>query len=192
MATYQGNGSDETFLGVLNADDTFKGAGGNDDITGNAGDDSINGGSGNDVLRGGIGDDVVYGGDGNDSVTGGWGSDIVSGGTGDDVVNGQEGDDHIRGGVGNDRLIGGQGDDMFYFSKGDGAGKDTIVDLVHGEDTIVLEGNGLAISNIKDIGGVAHVYLNNGDEIVILGHSKADLTHDDFAFHQGAVDSYIF
>lgn len=118
MATYNGNGGNNTYNGT-NGNDVIRGYGGNDTLKGADGNDFIDGGTGNDNLIGGRGDDTVYGGGGTDVVNGWGGNDYlrVLGATGLTGIYGQQGDDtlvgsvpgggqiHMGGGTGNDTLI---------------------------------------------------------------------------------------
>lgn len=79
MATYRGNGDDNTINGSNNADDIF-GKGGDDMLYGLLGDDFINGGGGDDFLFGGDGNDELFGGKGDDVMEGGLGADLFRGG----------------------------------------------------------------------------------------------------------------
>lgn len=85
MATYTGNGNDNTINGSLN-DDTIFGKGGKDWLYGHDGNDTIDGGIGDDFLFGGKGDDVLIGGKGADTMVGGIGADQFKGGQGSDTV----------------------------------------------------------------------------------------------------------
>lgn len=74
---------DNEFIGTVDADTLFSGAG-NDAVSGMAGDDMIQGGLGNDVLLGGLGNDRLEGDAGADSLDGGVGVDAMHGGAGSD------------------------------------------------------------------------------------------------------------
>ena len=94
---------------------SFRGSGGNDDITGGSwndyidgfdGDDRIDGGGGDDNLDGGFGTDTIYGGDGNDTIRGGsgGGNDVLYGDGGDDTFHWNSTDALIDGGTGIDQI----------------------------------------------------------------------------------------
>lgn len=93
MATYIGNGLNNTYPGTINADyiegrggnDRLHGAGGADRIFGGAGSDYLWGDAGNDALRGNAGNDFIYGGLGADNIDGGLGLDYLTGGAGNDI-----------------------------------------------------------------------------------------------------------
>jgi Ca2+-binding RTX toxin-like protein len=71
---YKGRGGDDTMRGT-NSSDTLAGGGGNDFIRAGGGDDDAKGGGGNDQLQGQAGDDNLTGGKGNDTAVGGGGFD---------------------------------------------------------------------------------------------------------------------
>jgi Ca2+-binding RTX toxin-like protein len=66
MATYNGDGGNNTLVGSSNGD-FMQGGGGNDTIQGGGGNDTIGGNEGIDWLAGGAGNDTVSGGSGQDS-----------------------------------------------------------------------------------------------------------------------------
>lgn len=124
--------------------------GGNTDDTvkGNAEGSVMHGGEGNDLVLGWRGKDTITGDLGKDELRGGRGSDALWGGKGDDTLKGGRGDDALAGGQGDDILKGGKGKDVFVFDDVK-AGKDTIVDFVHGKDKIDLSAlNGTAVAMI--------------------------------------------
>jgi Ca2+-binding RTX toxin-like protein len=124
MATYNGTGAGDTYVGPWGEANVILGAGGNDTLTGGALPDSIDGGVGDDVLNGRFGSDFLLGGDGNDSLIGGEGDDEIVDGKGNDTVDAGSGDDLVdltsalgpeinlvRLGSGDDLVIGGKSRD---------------------------------------------------------------------------------
>ncbi|MDB5551956.1 MAG: Ca2+-binding protein toxin-related [Rhizobium sp.] len=106
MATFNGNGDDNTIIGSIN-DDVIRGKGG---------EDLLYGGFGNDLISGGGGDDFLFGEDGNDTLIGGAGNDSLAGGDGNDILTGAKGNDTMEGGLGADQFKGGQGIDTADYS----------------------------------------------------------------------------
>lgn len=106
MATFNGNGDNNTIIGSIN-DDLIKGKGG---------DDMLYGGFGNDLIKGGAGDDFLFGEDGDDNLIGGLGNDSLFGGNGNDILTGAKGNDTMEGGLGADQFKGGQGIDTADYS----------------------------------------------------------------------------
>ena len=110
-----GSQADETFKGYAGNDQILAGSG-NDKLDGGAGNDMLDAGRGNDKLLAGAGDDILLGGDGDDNLLGGAGVDNLNGGAGNDTLNGNAGTDTILGGAGKDILFGGGDADMFLFT----------------------------------------------------------------------------
>jgi serralysin len=122
--TQGANGGDRLFGSQAN--ETFNGRGGDDQILAGSGNDKLDGGTGNDWLDagrgddnliGGAGDDTLFGGDGVDKLQGGIGDDNLDGGDGSDNLNGGDGNDILTGGAANDILFGGRGADRFIFTQ---------------------------------------------------------------------------
>ncbi|SLN56779.1 Hemolysin, plasmid [Roseivivax jejudonensis] len=199
-----GLGNDVLALGAGNdtavggeGDDTAGGSQGTDLVFGGVGNDSLGGGFGQDTLVGGEGDDSIGGGEGNDVVFGGDGDDFLAGGGRDDAITGGAGDDTINGGVGNDTISGGEGADLFVWSDAEpGNGSvDFVTDFEDGVDQLRFDnvpfvpGSGLQgrldSLDVRDElagGETAAVLSYNGDTVVLLGVSAADLTIEDFVF----------
>ena len=84
---------------------------------------------GADTLSGGPLDDLLRAYAGNDSINGGAGNDTCDGGDGNDQVRGGQGDDSLSGGAGNDFISGDRGSQV---------GGDTIIDMGHGDQMILV------------------------------------------------------
>lgn len=82
---------------AFDANNRYKGRGGNDELTGTNSSDSLLGGAGNDFVRAGNGDDNVKGGAGNDELLGSGGDDVLKGGKGNDTADGGPGHDTCKG-----------------------------------------------------------------------------------------------
>ena len=100
-----------------------------------------------------------------------------------DSLLGQGGNDRLDGGRGNDLLVGGAGADRFVFS--DSYGKDTITDF-SGNDVIDLTGllgfksySDLFKNHMEDVAGDVVIFVAS-DQLVIEGHTKAELNNADF------------
>ncbi|TMV12949.1 calcium-binding protein [Arenibacterium halophilum] len=100
------------------ASDTFRLAGGNDDLDAGAGNDRIFGGKGTDRLNGGADDDRLFGGADNDILRGDSGDDFAKGGAGNDRVEGGDGNDRLSGQQGADTILGGSGNDVIRGNRG--------------------------------------------------------------------------
>ncbi|WP_448660351.1 beta strand repeat-containing protein [Sphingomonas sp. CJ99] len=116
----------------------------------------------------------------------GVGNDLDNALTGNDVANlliGGGGNDVIDGGAGVDVLYGQAGSDRFVIRRGTDA--DVIADFQAGIDDIDLRGIGftsyaqLQGAIVDGNGGVA-IDLGNGELVVVLGVTKAQLTEGDF------------
>lgn len=163
--------------------DNINGNGGDDIINGSIGDDDLNGGAGNDVITGSRGDDNIDGGLDNDVISGGRGDDDLLGGEGNDNISGGRGNDIINGGAGNDTLAGGRDVDTFVFERG--TGRDTVTDYTAGEDILDLSDEELMFESFADVQAAAEQHghnvlidLGEGDQVVLLGTSLADLNED--------------
>jgi Ca2+-binding RTX toxin-like protein len=91
-----GSDFDDVIIGgqtAFDANNRYKGRGGDDSLTGTNSSDTLAGGGGDDFVRAGGGDDDA------------------KGGGGDDQLQGQAGDDNLTGGKGNDTAVGGGGFD---------------------------------------------------------------------------------
>ncbi len=147
-------------------------------------DDEIYGSEYNDKLNGWNGDDYIDGWKGNDKLWGDKGNDELLGWKGNDKLWGGKGNDDLWGEKGNDKLWGEKGNDAFYFDKGDK--KDTIKDLNHKKDEIIIDKN--LAKNFKQIKQAAENYkkgvkLDFGkDELKIEDYNKKDLSKFDFDF----------
>jgi Ca2+-binding RTX toxin-like protein len=155
--------------------DDINGNMGNDTIDGGLGDDWVVGGKGDDSQSGGDGDDIVLGNLGNDTLDGGFGADQVRGGQGDDVLNGGPGKDFISGDRGNDTETGGSGADIFHsFS---GAGIDKVMDFSYAQGDRVMLDPGTTFT-ASQVGADTVVDLGNGDQVVLVGVTLANLPSD--------------
>jgi Ca2+-binding RTX toxin-like protein len=136
---------------------TLIGTAGPDVITGTEGNDVIDGLGGADRINGGAGNDILRGGAGSDDLDGSFGSDQIFGGPDADRITDNEGaSTYIDGGTGNDwilvdnlvgtsfQLFGGDGDDYFDISVG--ATGTCVIDAGAGQDRLVLDTNGIAIT----------------------------------------------
>lgn len=81
-----------------------------------------------DTLRGTTYHDSIYGRGGDDTLVGYSGRDSLDGQDGRDTLLGGKNPDGLYGGRGNDTLDGGDHGDAYYFDKGEGWGKDRIID----------------------------------------------------------------
>ena len=157
MATYTGNGNDNTINGSLN-DDTIFGKGGQDWLYGNEGNDTIDGGIGDDFLFGGEGDDILIGGKGNDMMVGGIGADDFKGGKGSDTVDYSASTSgvnaflalHLSGGgdaegdtyAGMENVIGSAFEDILQAGAGGSANGGAGNDLIYGGGTLFSNEDG--------------------------------------------------
>ncbi|NVJ97111.1 MAG: beta-propeller fold lactonase family protein [Alphaproteobacteria bacterium] len=184
-------------------DDLVFGAAGSDQLGGGLGHDNIQGNDGADIIYAGqTGDDTLSGGAGADKIFGGADNDVISGNTGSDTLYGGAGDDILYGNDGNDTLYGGEGDDTLRGSRGDdvlrpGGGNDLlIIEANSGNDTITgfdVEEDKLDLSLAADFFDLADVQsassegadgltvnLGEGNQVLLLGVSLADLNDDMF------------
>ena len=99
---------------------------------------TVSGSSYGDSITGTVFDETLWGNDGNDTLTGAGGKDSLIGGYGDDFLDGGDGDDVLRSFEGNDTMTGGAGNDTFVFADDVPAvaGRDVILDMTHGQDSI--------------------------------------------------------
>ncbi|ESQ75048.1 hypothetical protein ABAC402_11630 [Asticcacaulis sp. AC402] len=178
-------GNGVNYLDGSSGNDTLTGGQNADILNGGTGIDSIAGGGGADVVFGGDSNDTINGGDGNDTIDAGKGADIILGGAGDDSIKGSTDNDTLTGGAGNDTLTGGSEFDRFVFDVG--CGQDTLTDVRHGTDLIVVAsamvGGSMSqlLSNITYSGGNAYIdFHNGGDTITLLGVTTNSLTASDF------------
>ena len=170
-------------------DDVLYGDQNNDGLMGGAGNDRLYGGSEHDQLYGQEGNDLLDGGTGNDQLYGWTGEDTLTGGDGDDTLRGDQNDDTLNGGAGNDILFGGSEDDLFVFADGDGL--DRVEDFTAGAgsvDRLDLQ----AVTSIGDMtellaasrdeGADTVIDFGGGNEVTLVGVSRASLHEDDFLF----------
>ncbi|MDF8333822.1 calcium-binding protein [Novosphingobium cyanobacteriorum] len=75
------------------------------------------------------------------TLTGNAAANVLTGRAGNDALVGGNGDDVLSGGAGNDTLTGGAGTDTFRFAGVNvaDAGRDQIIDFLHGEDVLSFE-----------------------------------------------------
>ncbi len=123
-------------------------------IRGDSTADRIEGFGGNDRLYGQSGDDTIIGAEGNDSLRGDDGNDILVGGAGADLLESKKGSSS-----GTDIYFGGTGDDLLNFYR------------VKTANTVLFR-QGDGSDTVK---GYA---AEDGDSIVLVGFSKADLDTD--------------
>ena len=153
--------------------DDINGNQGNDTLHGNDGDDWVVGGKDNDLLFGDTGNDIVYGNLGNDTALGGDGTDTVRGGQGDDSVSGGAGDDWLWGDRGNDTISGGTGADSFHTFTG--VGLDRITDFNRADgDRLILDGS--PAYTVSQVGADTVVDLGHGDQVVLMGVTFTSLS----------------
>lgn len=138
-----------------------------------------------DTLIGDNKANVLNGLDGNDWLDGGKGNDTLIGGAGNDTLLGGAGNDHIHAGTGTDNVWLGAGSDVLHFAKNDKL--TTVYDFDPIQDRIDLslvpKATAKSIfSFIHDTDNGAVIDFGNGDQIVLLGIDKADLSANDFLF----------
>jgi Ca2+-binding RTX toxin-like protein len=101
------------------------------------------------------------------------------------VIEGGNGNDELWGVWGDDTLTGGAGVDQFFFHGG--AGRDVILDLEAGLETVMMNKgiNGLPINSaadlaglVQDEGGNAFLDFGNGDTLTLVGVSAKDVQSD--------------
>ena len=188
MATYFGDGLDNTWGGSAGADeghgaggdDHLLGKGGNDLLFGDAGDDTLEGGTGADTLHGGGGGDILFGQSGDDLLfaSADGSAEVLFGGNGVDTGDWSAG----AGGWRIDLVAGLATDDEIVFTNvqsvenvtgsdfddeitGDGNGN--ILDAGDGDDTVVGGGGN---DVIKDSGGFNGLFGGHGDDVIdVLG-----------------------
>jgi hypothetical protein len=160
MATYYGNGDDNTITGSFN-DDFIYGKGGNDLLYGSFG---------NDLIKGGGGDDFLFGEDGDDNLLGGVGNDSLSGGSGNDILGGGKGNDNLEGGLGADQFKGGQGTDTADYSSATSG-----VTVYFVNNTALGYATGDTFVNMENLVGTAYAdYLQAGDNGMAVGGAGND------------------
>ncbi len=168
---------------------------------------TVNGTNDNDVIKGPLSSAIT--------INGGDGTDQIRGSDQNDTINGGDGNDKIMGLGGADLLTGGAGADQFRYlfasDSGLGAGADTILDFVNGQDkldfraldadpaalgrqllsfigTSAFANNGTAQLRYADSGGDTLVQVDldgNGIadmQIVLAGHAGQALAGTDFMF----------
>lgn len=151
---------DEIFGPNGQGNDTFDGAGGNDELWMGTDDDLAYGGTGNDLLEGQEGNDTLIGGDGDDTLVGSEDADVIHGGA-DDVVVGGEG---VTTGTDNDTLVLNWADvqEITYGGGNNEAG------------TVTFQGGGsLTFSEIETIAYTGVVDGTVGSELIGAGYIDA-------------------
>lgn len=133
----------------------------------------------------------AIGGSGNDRITGNGGDNALFGGAGNDTLNG---------GGGNDRLVGGGGADKFVFNTKLKHNVDTIVDFVHGQDTLVLDHGifkGLDHGHVSKSDFRQHFDYHKGNGALFFdadghgGHGAVKFAEFDHHAHVGAGDILV-
>ena len=124
---------------------------------------TVDGGNGNDTIDTGDGIDTIFGGNGDDSVDAGRGNDSVFLGNGKDffVWNPGEGSDAVDGGNGNDDVMqfnGANGNETMSLSA-----NGTRASFLRDVATISMDMNDIEIFNLKALGGVDNLTVNNLD-----------------------------
>jgi len=184
-----GSGGNDVFVGSDNAE-SYRYAGGNNDLTGGPGFDrlrydsfqivSVNIDTENGVVTGTRNDGGTFtdtisgfehlrGTQGNDTFTGSDENERFEGGQGDDTIFGGGGDDTLAGGEGDSTLNGGRGSDIFFV----GNGLTVVEDFDAAEDSLDFSFTGLgpigrndALSNAVDIRGETTVNLDTGGTLI--------------------------
>jgi hypothetical protein len=180
MATYTGNGNDNTINGSLNDDDIF-GKGGKDWLYGNDGADYIDGGIGADYLFGGDGDDILFGNKGDDVMDGGAGADEFRGGQGSDTVDYSASSSHVSAflalglaGGGDaegdtytavENVVGSAYDDLLQAGAGGSAKGGAGADLIYGGGTVLTNEDG--------------------------GRIRGDAGYDELSMYYGATEAWL-
>jgi Ca2+-binding RTX toxin-like protein len=120
-------------------------------------------------------------------INGGSGNDTLNGAGGDDQLNGRGGIDLLSGGTGNDTLTGGAGADTFVFATG--FETDVVQGFAAGTDQIDLSGlevvtsyEDLVADHMVQVGSDVVITGENGDVLILVNVSLANLTADDFVF----------
>jgi Ca2+-binding RTX toxin-like protein len=109
----------------------------------------------------------LTGNDGENSIAGTRYDDTMTGNAGKDTLSGGLGNDVLEGGAGADSLLGGGGNDVFLgFEAGDRVRGDA------GEDTLVLEGSGIAL----DLTAIANTAIRGVETFDIRGDGANQLT----------------
>lgn len=141
----------------------------------------ISGGANLDILQGGGGADTLTGGAEADELEGGSGNDRLFGGAGKDRLDGGHDNDTLKGGSGADRLKGSYGNDTFVFSSG--AGADSVLDFLPGEDTLKLDdalwGRSLTPGQVlnrfgDDSSGRVVLDFGGGDSVTLIGVERVE------------------
>lgn len=133
----------------------------------------------------------AYGGDGNDTLTGNGLINVLLGGRGDDTLSGGAGDDRLEGGRGSDTLTGGADNDIFVIQK-DAGSSDTIndfnVNALEEKVALVGFGDGFGFSSLtlSAEGANTRVGLGNGQSLLLVGTTPAQVTEQSFVFLRDA------
>jgi hypothetical protein len=104
---------------------------------------------------------------GNNILSGNSGDNRLSGGGGDDNLIGGAGDDDLRGGAGDDQLHGGSGNDHLHYDSADHR-----IDGGVGDDTLVIDGSGVAL----DLSTIAGTVATDIEEINLTGSGDNSIT----------------
>jgi len=149
------DGDDWIYLGSVNGNEAYGGAGNDVEIAGSGNAIEI-GEAGNDALYGAAGQDYFYGGTGNDTMYGGAGIDVMLGGTGDDFFEGGTGVNYYFGGAGGGPGSGVGHDTFVLDTSGATLSVQVVQDWTEGLDKVQLAGS--HFTSFSDL--LAHSYQN--------------------------------
>jgi Ca2+-binding RTX toxin-like protein len=118
--------------------------------------------------------------------TGNAAANMLHGNAADNVLRGKGGHDYLFGGVGDDLLFGGKANDYFIFEAGDD--RDTVRDLVIGEDCVALLIDGYdsfddVAEQISQHGNDTWISLGGGDRIILKNIDADDVNEDVVIFN---------
>ena len=136
---------------------------------------TVSGGNGNDTITTGDGADVIIGGNGDDTVDAGRGADSVFLGNGKDffVWNPGQGSDLVDGGNGNEDVMQFNGADQNEIMSLSANGSRAV--LLRDLGTIRMDLSDIEIVNVKALGGIDNVTVNNLEGTSIR-HANVDLS----------------
>ena len=136
---------------------------------------AVDGGNGNDTIKTGDGSDTISGGNGDDSVDAGRGNDTVFLGNGKDffVWNPGEGSDAVDGGNGNEDVMQFNGANVNETMSLSANGSQAV--FLRDVANIRMDMNGIEIFNLKALGGVDNVTVNDLEGTSVR-HANIDLS----------------